>query len=117
MKQNMRLLAIIAAMALGGCTLLHDKSKEVEGRVYDSLADAASNYCKWASGISFLDQERLEARREVRQRGKHGPDGPTYTIVSLDEKTAHGRGPVIRVYCHEDDVPPTVWADFVRVRP
>ena len=106
-------LAITMA-ALQGCSALHDMSKGVEGRVYDEVAEATTSYCKWAAGKAFFDQERLEARREIRQRGSDGPQPPAAPIPGLDAQTAQGQGPVVRVYCSSDPVPDAVWLDLVK---
>ena len=118
-------IAILAAgvCGLGGCEHLQkakEFTKTVEGHGYDKAAVAGSSYCKGAKfdffGFSdkLITQERLELRREIRQRGENGPDLPQ--VDGLDEKTQKGNGPVIRVYCEGETVPKEVAEDFVRIR-
>ena len=109
---------LATAFLLSGCSTTHQLVKDVEGRAYDSLARAFSEYCERRSNFGVLravvDRERLEARREIRQRGTGGPVGPDSSLEGLDEKTAHGSGPIIRIYCAGESVPADVWADFIR---
>ena len=116
-----RHLPAIALLSLSGCSSqekIHDFVKDIEGKAYDRLAGAISEYCakKNQDGIggSILTQEALEARREIRQRGHTGPPGPALLPGSLDEKTAYGPGPVMRIYCEGESVPEKLWQDFIR---
>lgn len=121
------IIALVAVGVLSGCNMagnvkkVHDFTKDVESKAYDSLAAAFTEYCAKQSGdIQFLDsiveQEALELRREIRQRGGEGPAGPQSDVPQLDVKTAFGKGPVVRVYCSDDEVPHEVWNDFIRVK-
>ena len=118
-------LVIPAALALSGCFATFDQVgdavKAAEGRAYDAVAEAAEQYCeaKTADGIvgSIAEQEALELRREIRQRGGNGPAGPNVPPAGLDDKTAYGSGPVARIYCEGEEVPAEVWEDFVRTKP
>ena len=102
---------------LAGCSTTHEFVKDVEGKVYDSLADAFSEYCERQEGdwAVLFNQEALELRREIRQRGTHGPETHG-ELPFLDNQTAYGGGPVMRVYCSDDVVPDAVWMDFVKER-
>lgn len=113
-------LIIISILILSGCNEnkikeTHDFFKAIEGKAYNAAAKSVSEYCKKAGELSIiLDQERLEARREIRQRGNHGPLGPDFDVNGLDEKTMHGPGPVVRVWCEGETVPEVIWKDFIR---
>lgn len=107
--------ALLLAPLLVGCGTTHDFVKDVEGKVYDSLAKAFSEYCEKQEGdlAVLFNQEALELRREIRQRGTHGPVVDE-DVPFLDERTVHSVGPVLRVYCSDDVVPDEVWLDLVR---
>ena len=113
---------ILAVLTLGlyGCGTTHDLVKDFEGKAYDRLAQAFSEYCeaKTYEGLAgkIARQEALEARREIRQRGVGGPHGPADKVLYLDDKTAYGFGPVVRIYCGDERVPTELWGDFVRVK-
>ena len=111
---------ILTAFFLAGCAGTHDLIKDAEGKAYDRLAGAFSKYCegKTEEGVlgALARQEALEARREIRQRGIGGPHGPMDKVPDLDDKTAYGTGPVIRVYCGGEKVPEAVWQDFIRIK-
>lgn len=87
--------------------------KSIEGKAYDTAANSASKYCDNMTG-PIATQERLEARREIRQRGTNGPLPTDANIPGLDHQTAYGSGPVIRIWCKGEEVPSAVWTDFVR---
>ena len=115
-----RLTIALMAVLLTGCASTHDLIKDFEGKGYDSLAEAFSEICaaKTKDGTfgMIARQEALEARREIRQRGKGGPHGPADKVRYLDDKTAYGFGPVVRVYCGGERVPNEIWGDFVRIK-
>ena len=114
------LLSVMAVAALTGCGTTHELVKDVEGKAYDSLAAAFSKLCEGKARDGLIGdvarQEALEARREIRQRGIGGPHGPADIITRLDNKTAYGNGPVVRVWCGGEKVPEQVWQDFIRTR-
>ncbi len=110
----MKKIIIVTAILLTGCSgKTHDFLKAIEGKAYDQAAKMASKYCERTDN-RILRQERLEARREIRQRGFAGPEGPLVKPPKLDDKTAYGDGPVVRIWCEDEDVPSQVWDDFVR---
>ena len=115
----MRLATVLVmATIVAGCSTTHDFIKDVEGQAYDRLAHVFTKYCEGKTYEGSLgdvaQQEALEARREIRQRGIGGPHGPAAKIPGLDDKTAYGNGPVVRIYCGGERVPQEVWADFIR---
>ncbi len=117
----MRSLALaISTALLVGCGTTHDFVKDVEGKAYDSVAGAITEYCKGKTHKGILGmiarQEALELRREIRQRGKDGPQGPTDQVPLLDDKTAYGAGPVVRIWCDSESVPEDIWPDFIRIK-
>lgn len=57
---------------------------------------------------------RIELCREMRQRGRGGPASKYQHIHGLDDKTLHGKGPVVAMYYEGDDVPYEVWLHLVR---
>ncbi len=104
-------LMVAFAVALGGCGA-KGFLKQLEGKAYDGAARAVSEYCEALAGNALADQERLEARREIRQRGTGGPADLSHPI--LDDQTAKGDGPVVRIYCEGENVPASVTEDLVR---
>ena len=110
----MKMLLVVALMAVGlsGCGA-RDFLKQIESGAYDAAARGVSEYCERADR-GVVAGERVEARREIRQRGKDGPAGPNYVVRGLDAKTAHGSGPVVRIWCVGEEVPEAVWQDLVR---
>lgn len=113
--------ALAVMLALVGCS--GDLLDDIEDRKYDAAAEKVSAYCaKAAGGDLWLQRTRIEARREIRQRGSNGPVGPLVVIDGLDLKTAHGSGPVLVVWCEGErtgdgfpyPVPPAVWQGMVR---
>ena len=61
----------------------------------------------------LVTEERIEARREIRQRGENGP--APVDLPFLDEQTSRGEGPVIRIWCEGETVPIEIWQDFVKI--
>ena len=99
-----RIASLLTAVAVStGCNG-GDILKQMEGKAYDKAAKAVSQ---------VLERERLEARREIRQRGTEGP--APVVFKGLDEQTAGGKGPIIRIYCHGEPVPTEVWADLLKL--
>ena len=112
----MKTKIIIASLLLVGCTpKTHDFLKAIEGRAYDEASRMVSEYCDKTDNF-LLKRERLEARREIRQRGYSGPAGPQVKPNDLDDKTAFGNGPVVRIWCDREEVPQEVWNNFIRYR-
>lgn len=117
-------ILIAATLMLTGCfssaEKVHDFVKDVEGKAYDRVAGAISKYCKGKTKDGTIGrvamQEALELRREIRQRGSTGPLGPNVKPELLDDKTAYGPGPIIRIYCDGERVPADMWDDFVRIK-
>ena len=95
---------------LAGCAPVVQVTKAVESKSYDVLARSFSEYCERAD---ILPRTRIEARREIRQRGASGPHGPVIP-EELDPKTAYGQGPVVRIWCEGEAVPDEVWPGLVR---
>lgn len=125
MKLNIaKVIPLTLVVSLTGCfssaEKVHDFVKDVEGKAYDRVAGAISKYCggKTKDGTigRLAMQEALELRREIRQRGSTGPVGPTEKPELLDDKTAHGPGPVVRIYCDGERVPVDMWEDFIRIK-
>lgn len=118
------LLLILLVPLLTGCFAstekVHDFVKDVEGKAYDRVAGAITKYCKGKTKDGtfgrIAKQEALELRREIRQRGNAGPQGPTEKPEYLDDKTAYGLGPVVRIWCEGEPVPENVWWDYVRIK-
>lgn len=120
------LLLLLILPFLSGCfgtaEKVHDFVKDVEGKAYDRVASAIDKYCEGkATQGSFQDiflMEALELRREIRQRPipGHGPQGPTHKPDLLDDKTAYGQGPVVRIWCGGEAVPEEIWQDFIRIK-
>lgn len=105
-------LIIAVVVFLSGCSTLDKTLKRLESRAYDAAAESASQYCQRTEN-DLGRIERNQARREIRQRGHHGPNGPKRGN-GLDGQTAYGRGPVVRVYCQGDTVPAEVFKDLER---
>ena len=117
----MRLRLMIAACTatlLAGCGTTHELIKDIEDKAYNSLAKAFSQYCDKVPNEGAVGDiaklERIELRREIRQRGHSGPKGPGYVVAGLDDQTANGPGPVIYVACTGDPVPEDLWLWMVR---
>lgn len=109
------IVVMLTALVLTGCGTTHEFFKDIEGKAYDNAAAAVSKYCEDADQRPLIIQRtRIEARREIRQRGTNGPFAPETNITGLDEQTALGDGPVVIVYCVGDTVPAAVWEDLVR---
>jgi len=113
-------LILVLSFVLMGCGTTNDFLKNVEGKAYDRTAHTITKYCelKNKDGLAgtIARQEALELRREIRQRGEQGPQGPTEKPEYLDDKTAYGPGPVVRIWCEGEPVPENVWWDFVRIK-
>ena len=114
----MSALILIPVILSTGCA--HDFWKDVEGRVYDSVAEQISDYCKITTDDPLKsvlrEEERIEMRREVRQRGENGPGpAPAWTVPEIGENTAYGKGPVMRIWCEGEEVPDIIWQDYVRI--
>ncbi len=114
-------LVLLAMLPLVGCGTLgggRDVLKEIESGAYDSAAEMVSGYCeRMGEAGKFVQRTRIEARREIRQRGTHGPPQPAEGIPGLDDKTAAGPGPLLLVYCagDPDALPAVVWRErYVR---
>lgn len=125
MQKVLLITVVLFIPFLTGCESLgggkvHDFVKDVEGKAYDSVADAVTKYCKGKTKDGtfgeIAKQEALELRREIRQRGGYGPLGPMQKPEYLDDKTAYGTGPVVRIWCNGEPVPENVWWDFVRIK-
>ncbi len=111
----MKFFLAALALALSGCGTTHEFFKDIEHKAYDNAADAVSLYCKDADRRPLvIKRTRVEARREIRQRGENGPFAPVTPVPGLDEHTALADGPVAIVYCEGDTVPPAVWEALVR---
>ena len=104
---NQLLTLLVAVVLSTGCR--GDFLKQVESGAYDQAAKTVSVYCEHMDS-SLAQQERLEARREIRQRGLNGP--AAVSVEGLDDQTAGGHGPVVRIYCHGETVPVRVWEDL-----
>lgn len=104
------LAILLAGLAVAtGCTA--DFLKNVESGAYDKAAAAVSNYCE-RTDSDVINETRIEARREIRQRGTEGPAPIFYE--GLDDQTAGGKGPVVRIWCHGENVPVEVWKDLIK---
>lgn len=116
---------ILLLLALTGCAGIGAAGnffKDLEQGAFDKAARAVSEYCEGAqTGGLFAQRTRIEARREIRQRGTNGPPTPT-GIEGLDDQTAEGDGPVVIVWCkNETDgwsqpvaVPVDAWRMLIR---
>ena len=113
-----RLILLLPLIAIGGCSSFW---KDIEGKAYDAVAEQVSDYCSAVTSTKPLKQmlkleERIETRREIRQRGTQGPGpAPEQTVEHIGENTAYGDGPVFLIYCQYDEVPDEVWSDFIRI--
>ena len=102
----MRYLIIISLIPLFvGCTGAgKDFLKALEGKAYDVAAKSVSEYCDRLQNMEYnvrklADEERVQGRREIRQRGGSGPNGPD-----------GNPGPVVVIWCAKDEpVPADVW--------
>jgi len=98
---------IVVTTTLAGCAAL----KPYEQKGYQAIATGASTVCEgYKAGGLFVDQERVEARREIRQRGSNGPIFTEAQIQYLmekgvDEKTARATGPIVVLGCAIDGGP------------
>ena len=103
-KKLLMLSSVVGViLATSGCAGAKDFFKALESKAYDSAAEGVSKYCRRINQASnsspqaraLVDRERVEARREIRQRGKNGPLG----IGDGHE------GPFVIVWCEGDPVP------------
>ena len=104
------LAPLFFVILLGGCagSGLGDALKLAEGKAYDAAAEAISLYCEQLAEADptfrpILWQEKRELRREVCQRGHHGPAAPP------DNPGNCAGGPVVVVWCEGTEVPATIW--------
>ena len=113
MRSSLPLLCLLTL--LSGCA--SDFLKNIEGKAYDAAAKQLSEYCKITTDDPVKQllrtEERIEMRREIRQRGWNGPeDAPEFTVPSIGENTAYGDGPAIIIWCDTDEVPPDLWIPY-----
>lgn len=101
------------AIVLAGCETTEGFLKQIESGAYNAAARSVSEYCKRTS-YDIVAVERVQARREIRQRGFSGPKGAVPGVKDLDKKTQHGPGPVVRIWCEGEEVPDVVFQDFVK---
>ena len=107
------LLGVMGCSSLGGGRL--DFLEALEEGAYDTAAEQLSSYCKKVTAVDSptLAEERIEVRREIRQRGDNGPG--SVDVPFLDEQTSRGEGPVIRIWCEGETVPEEIWKDYVKL--
>jgi hypothetical protein len=119
-RMNKVCLALVVLAGLTGCA--GDVLDDIEDQQWDAAAAKVSTYCETVGqGDLWVQRTRIEARREIRQRGRFGPIGPGI-IGGLDDKTAFGPGPVLMIWCDgETDgqgnfypVPDEVWQRMIR---
>ena len=120
----MRYLTILATAVLAGCGTSHGFLKQIESQAYDGAAVTVSEYCKRVNqtdefteetfGGKLANEERIQARREIRQRGENGPKAGKGIDKALDANTAQAGGPVVRIWCEGEEVPEVVWQDFLK---
>ncbi len=101
-------IVTITAILIAGCTGAgKDFLKALESKAYDTAAKGVSEYCDRIQNLEYnvrelTDEERVQARREIRQRGSSGPSGPD-----------GNPGPVVVIWCDGDEpVPTEVWKYF-----
>ena len=104
---------------VGPKRVVHEFFKLMEGKAYDAIADGFSEYAgvmdsTHPNARRIFDRERLELRREIRQRGKNGPKGPINKPERLDNKTAFGQGPLVFVFVSDEEVPEALWPLLIR---
>lgn len=116
-----RLAPLAAVWLLAGCA--GDILDDIEDEAYDKVAKKLSDYCELSqSRDRFWQRTRIEVRREIRQRGRNGPEGPNPIPTGLDEKTANGTGPVLMIWCQGEangqEVPfpvsDEIWRNMIR---
>ena len=107
-------LVIPLLLGISGCAS-SDFFEDLEEGAYDTAAEKLSQYCKnvTAADSPIITEERIEARREIRQRGDNGPD--PVDLDFLDEQTSRGKGPAIRIWCAGETVPTEIWRDYVKI--
>lgn len=99
--------------------------KALERNAYDEVGEVFSRYCaRLGNAGPFVDHTRIELSREVRQHGSHGPPPPARPakgisykngdVQLLDDATRLGRGPIVMIYCENDEVPESVWRQLDR---
>ena len=109
-------IAVVIVTLLGGCAAFEKAEgflKQIESKAYDAAALGVSEYCERSDSDIVLN-ERNQARRELRQRGTEGPAAPEAAVPGLDEQTAQGSGPVVRIWCQGEVVPAEVWNDLIK---
>ncbi len=108
------LLVIPVLLAINGCASL-SFLEALEQSAFDTAAAKLSTYCKKVTAVDspLITEERIEVRREIRQRGDNGP-GPV-DLRFLDRRTSRGGGPAIRIWCEGETVPIEVWRDYVKI--
>lgn len=116
-----RLALPIALWLLAGCA--GDMIDDIEHQSLDDTAARISAYCARNPDVDrFWQRTDIEMRREIRQRGTHGPPPPDPVPEGLDERTAEGTGPVLMIWCrgHTNGegepfpVPASVWHNMIR---
>ena len=96
-----RAMILAAALTLTACAGdTEDLFDAIEHESWEAAAAKVSAHCQRMAGLELWGQRtRIEFRREVRQRGSHGPAAPIKPIEGLDAKTQFGSGPVVFVIC------------------
>lgn len=125
---------VLLGLTLTGCNVEEVKGflKQIESGAYDAAAKGASEFCdKMDNDLGRV--ERIQVRREIRQRGYGGPlvqEGsiespvgfslpeavttPAPGVYELDVRTLYGSGPVVRIWCEGEEVPVAVWRDLAK---
>lgn len=118
----MKKIFLLATLLFGACSSNEDRfrpDKAIEDPLYNRAAQIVSDICAkvYDRGL-WIQRTRAEARREIRQRGRYGPQRPNHLPDrikdGLGKETMKGKGPVIRIYCEGEQVPDVVWSDLVR---
>jgi hypothetical protein len=116
-----RLASPVALWLLAGCA--SDFLEDIEDQAFDRAAEKLSDYCARNADQGLSRQRnRIEVRREIRQRGTDGPPPPDPVPEGLDEQTAQGAGPVLMIWCRGETngqgvpflVPDAVWRNMIR---
>jgi len=104
------LLALYLSSCASGGSDFETLSKALEHGAYDELATVFSKFCQRTSQAGqVIAHARIELTREIRQRGRAGPPGPSVgtagsriesaTSTTWDVRIREGRGPIVMVYC------------------